>query len=460
MRVAGERDVPDGGLAEPMGTAFVGRGSELRQLGALLARAGEGSGSVVLLSGEAGIGKTRLCRELSHSCRQRRGGQVLLGRAVPEESALPYAALADALRVARRAEPAVWAAARARADILSAVAPELAGQPRAAGSGAAARPIVFEALLDAVEEAAGDRTTLWVLDDLHLADVSTWEFVRYAARRIADLGVVLAVTLRTEEIGQAHPRWPDLVRLSRESVVASLALHRLEPADSERLVRDVAPALPPAAVAEIVQRGAGTPLLLEELAVLAAADRGVLPVPDVAKAIVHERTRHLAPGARALLAAAAAAGPAADTALLSALLPEEDPRVLVQTGLMERNDGGFQFRHPLFREAVYDAIPAERRRALHEEIAAAVAKHDDYGAEWTAAHVAPADRPEAAVLSPREAEIAGLVAEGLTNPAIARRLFLSRPTVASHVAHILAKLGFSSRSQIAAWAAQRGQGQI
>jgi len=59
------------------------------------------------------------------------------------------------------------------------------------------------------------------------------------------------------------------------------------------------------------------------------------------------------------------------------------------------------------------------------------------------------------VLSPREIEVAEVIAEGLTNPASARRLYLSRPTVASHVAHILAKLGFSSRVQIAAWAAQR-----
>jgi DNA-binding CsgD family transcriptional regulator len=61
----------------------------------------------------------------------------------------------------------------------------------------------------------------------------------------------------------------------------------------------------------------------------------------------------------------------------------------------------------------------------------------------------------AGVLSPREIEVAELVAEGLSNPAIARRLYLSRPTVASHVAHILTKLGFSSRAQIAAWAVRR-----
>jgi DNA-binding CsgD family transcriptional regulator len=57
-------------------------------------------------------------------------------------------------------------------------------------------------------------------------------------------------------------------------------------------------------------------------------------------------------------------------------------------------------------------------------------------------------------LSPRELEVAALVAEGLSNPAIARRLYLSRPTIAHHVAHILTKLGFASRVQIAAWVAQ------
>jgi predicted ATPase len=115
-----------------MDSALVGRGGELRQLGAVLARADKGAGSVALICGEAGIGKTRLCLELSRSCRQR-GGHVLLGRAVPEEAALPYAALADALRDTCRAEPAVWEAARARAEVLWTVAPELAAQAGAAG---------------------------------------------------------------------------------------------------------------------------------------------------------------------------------------------------------------------------------------------------------------------------------------------------------------------------------------
>src|SRR5215471_2956693 len=99
---------------------------------------------MVLVSGEAGIGKTRVCAEVRRWHRQG-GGRVLLGRAAPQEASIPYAALADALRGARRAEPAVWAAARARAEVLWAVAPELA--PGAGPGRSADRPVVFEALL-------------------------------------------------------------------------------------------------------------------------------------------------------------------------------------------------------------------------------------------------------------------------------------------------------------------------
>src|SRR5262249_5208823 len=155
------------------------------------------------------------------------------------------------------------------AEILWAVAPELAseaGRPEQSAD----RPVVFEALLDAVDEAAGDGTALWVLDDLHWADDSTWGFVRDAARRVADLALVLAVTDGEEEIGPAHRRWPGLVQLRREPSVVRLPLGRLSAADGERIARAVDPALPAATVAMIVGRGAGTPLLVEELASLAA----------------------------------------------------------------------------------------------------------------------------------------------------------------------------------------------
>ena len=377
-------------------TPLVGRDMHLSQLGRVLVQAGEGAGSMVLVSGEAGIGKTRLCAELSRR-HQRRGGRVLLGRAAPQEASIPYAALADALRAARRTEPAVWAAARARAGILWAVAPELASEANEPAR-PADRLVLFEALLDAVDEAAGDRTALWVLDDLHWADDSTWEFVRYAARRLADLALVLAVTYREEEIGPVHPWWPDLVQLKREPSVLGLPLARLSAADGERIVRAVDPALPDRTVTGIVERGAGTPLLVEELASLASRRGHLLAVPDIVEATVRERAGHLDPAGRALLEVAAVAGLEVDTGLLASILPEGRPGDLVSAGLLGREDEDrLRFRHPLLQEAAYQEVPAGRRRALHEQIAAVLSASNRAPAERIAVHLERADRPEAAL---------------------------------------------------------------
>src|SRR6516165_4466127 len=376
-------------------TPLVGRDMDVSLLRRVLAQAGEGAGGMVLVSGEAGIGKTRLCAELSRWHRQR-GGRVLLGRAAPQETSIPYAALADALRGARRAEPAVWEAARTRAGILWAVAPELAsvaGGPERSVD----RPVLFEALLDAVDEAAGDGTVLWVLDDIHWADDSTWEFVGYVARRVADLALVLAVTYREEEIGPAHPWWPGLVQLRREPSVVSLPLARLSAADGERIVRAIDPALPQATVARIVERGAGTPLLVEELASLASGPGELLLVPDIVRATMRERAGRLGPAGRALLEAAAVAGLEMDAGLLASVLPQGQPGDLVAVGLLEREEDRFRFRHPLLQEAAYDEVPARRRRALHEQIAAAMAKSSIHITERVAVHLEQAGRPEAAL---------------------------------------------------------------
>ncbi|HEV8647901.1 MAG TPA: AAA family ATPase [Actinomycetes bacterium] len=374
---------------------FVGRDADLRLLELVMGRAAAGAGSVVLISGEAGIGKTRLCQELSRSHRGR-GGLVLLGRAFPEEAALSFGAVADALRAARRGEPPLWQAALARASVLWAVAPELAAT-REVERRSFDHPVLFEALLDTVDEAAGDRVTLWVLEDLHWADEATWEFVRYAARRVAAMGLVLGVTYREEEIGAAHPWWASLVRLQRDPSVLRVSLERLSAADGERLVRALVPSLPQGLVGTIVQRSAGTPLLVEELASLAARSGALPALPDIVRATVQERAQRLGPAARDLLEVAAVAGLEVDQDLLGSLRPEPPADALVWAGLLEREDGRLRFRHPLLQEAAYQAVPPERRRAIHQELAEALARSGAHPVERVAGHLERAGQPQAAL---------------------------------------------------------------
>lgn len=104
-------------------------------------------------------------------------------------------------------------------------------------------------------------------------------------------------------------------------------------------------------------------------------------------------------------------------------------------------------------EFLRDVSAAETARALYADIGAHLGVRRAEAVLRRVGSSQPAERGNA--LSPRELEVAELVAEGLSNPVIARRLYLSRPTVASHVAHILTKLDFTSRTQIAAWVAER-----
>jgi DNA-binding CsgD family transcriptional regulator len=380
----------------PMQAPYVGREAELSLVDAAFTRVREGAGSIVLIYGEAGIGKTRLCAELGRSWHQR-GGIVVAGRAAPEEASVPYAALADSLRAARRTSPALWAAAKARAEVLWPIASELVPETKTPQ-----RPVdqavLFEALLDAVAETGtSEAPVLWVIDDIHWADNVAWEFIRYAARRIADMNVVLAVTYRDEEIGPWHPWWPGLVRLKREPAVLNLPLSRLPQADGEQLVRAINPDLSDATVDQILRRATGTPLLLEELTSLATRPGNELAVPDAVQATVRERTGRLGISGRELLDAAAVAGLDMDAELLASIAPAGDPEELVAVGLFEQDDKGVRFRHPLFHQAAHAAVPRERRRILHERIAEAMSASGRYSAEHIAARLEWAGRPEAAL---------------------------------------------------------------
>jgi DNA-binding CsgD family transcriptional regulator len=378
---------------------LVGRSQQLDAALAAISAAGDGRGRVVLVRGEAGIGKTRLCHEL-RSRLDGRGIQLITGRAGPGDAGMAYAALADSLRAARRSGAAFWAAAGGRAETLAAVVPELARMGSVAGT-LVDRPVVYEALLDVVEEAAVDRATVWFMEDLHWADPATWTFVEYAARRVGDMSLVLVVTARDTDLPvDIHAR---LLQLSRDPEVLALALERLDDADARAMAGAIAPELPAPAIDRVARRSAGNPLLVEEL--LALGGDPAAGIPDIVRAAVRERTARLLADDRAVLEAAAALGPRFDVDLLLKTAPVDPSRAREQLaggGLVVAADdpGGdvLVFWHPLVWEAVYNDIPLPRRRQLHATIATTLEAQDpQLQPESLARHHELADDPDAAL---------------------------------------------------------------
>jgi len=159
---------------------------------------------------------------------------------------------------------------------LAAVVPELLG--RSPGRMVVERALLFEALLEVVEEAAGDRVTAWLLEDLHWADPSTLDFVVYAARRVGLMALALVVTFRDEDLPQGLEWSTRFPTLWREPDTVEIVLDRLDHAETRALIQALDPLLPVGAVERITERTAGTPLLVEKLVATFGATGRLKPV--------------------------------------------------------------------------------------------------------------------------------------------------------------------------------------
>lgn len=392
-------DVPEAGYAKS--ALLVGRAGVLTRLKALAADAQEGRGRVALVSGEAGIGKTRLVGELQRALQ---GGPTwfVTGSAFPDDASVAFGPLVESLRGARRRHPALWQAACARSIPLSVIAPELGSEAGLRRSdGPTDLPVLFEALLDAVDEACTDGPCVWVLEDLHWADASSWEFVKHAMRRISELPVLLIATYREVEVGPRNAWWQRLVSVGGHSGVEIVRLARLTDEETFALVAMLAPALSEQAARDVVLRSAGTPLLAEALVALASPSGAPLPpVPDIVQETLRDRAARLSAPARELVDLVAVAGSDATDDLLLALdLPTIDARLAEcqSCGLLLRDGGKVSFRHPLLLEAAYLAVAPSRRARLHEQVGHVLEERGADVAERVARHLERAGRPAEAL---------------------------------------------------------------
>jgi DNA-binding SARP family transcriptional activator/tetratricopeptide (TPR) repeat protein len=402
---------------------MVGRDHELKELiGAL--QAVDRQGRLLVIEGEPGIGKTRLARAVADVTRER-GGIVLEGRAYAGEEAIPLSVIAEALRSglglsdtsARLA--AIEPGARAELTRLLPVpgvppiAPSLAGDPFG-------RVRLFEALGSVVVALVRGAVPgiVWI-DDVHLADASTLEFLGYLARRLHDHPLALMVTWRAEDL-EPGVRERILEVATQMGLAARVHLDRLDRSDVATLADAVlGEAMSTERVDALFDESEGLPLYVTEA--LARSEPTGVAIPGGVTTLLRSRIATVSDVGRQVLAAAAVIGRSFTPDLVRAAsgrsdeetvagLEELSRRGLVrEAGSVAPDDLRLDFTHSRIRDVAYEGLSLSRRRLLHGRVATALAvRRNDAGLVWdrwslVALHEALAGRTEAAAEAHRRA---------------------------------------------------------
>jgi len=373
---------------------LVGREEELDVLLAALDRAADGRGGAFFVAGEAGVGKSRLVREVARRA-QARGLTVLAGRAVAGAVPVAFRPLAEAVSGEVRRRGPVDGLDVLDVPELQPFRPALGrlvpewGPPEPA-PGATSPVVLGEGLLRLLRVLAGERGGVLVVEDLHWADAESLAVLEYLADNVAAERIVCLGTLRTEEASAGRELVGTLVDRRAAHVVE---LARLDEANTLRLAAACLGRAPlPAAVEALLgARADGLPFLVEELLAglvgagalverdgrWAADDPLGWRVPPTFADAVGRRLDALSAPARTVLHAAAVLGGQFDWSLLPAATGLHDTEVVaalrqaVNAQLLTAEAGGFRFRHALTRDAVLDdLLPPERASLAGRALAA------------------------------------------------------------------------------------------
>ncbi|MBC7228305.1 MAG: tetratricopeptide repeat protein [Thermoflexales bacterium] len=381
------RAVPRRGTLER--PPFVGRAREMAALQVRWERAVQGQGGLVLIGGEAGVGKTRLAEEFAAMVRWR-GGIVARGRCYEPEHMFPYQPLAEALRdLVMQEESAVPALPAWVRGEVARLLPEMAARLTSPGSPPVPlRPehqdILVHAVATFIRHFASRTPLLIVLEDLHWATDSTLAAIHYLVRQIGNMRVLCLGTFRPEEIDESHALATMAAQWARDGLAQHLALERLSEEAIDELVRHTLQGEAGLAQRLYAHTEGNAFFAIETLRALAEIPlpEGPLPVPGDVRALIESRLGHLSGPAREWLACAAVAGRAFDYDLVRcALGVDEDAALETMDELLRRGFlcegsgiGGqdYEFVHHLVQEATYTGIHHRRRRRLHRRVGEAM----------------------------------------------------------------------------------------
>jgi DNA-binding SARP family transcriptional activator len=369
---------PDAIFTAAIGTPLIGRHVELERLDRTWNAAAQGGRRVILISGEAGIGKTRLVAELVQHAQP--AAAVLIGRCQP--AALPYQPLADALGNSDDVLDALDEAPAAVRTELGRLLGDHDGRPPAVGG--TDEQTLYAAVSYLLRQVAGVRPVLLVIDNAERVDPATAALLRHVLERLADH--TLVVLSYRDPPGGRHPPLLALLGDTAQDLVERIDLGPLSEPEVAEIVRDRVPTVDGFA-REFWQYTGGNPFYATEMAsALAGSRQAVDPrswaVPVGVRDVLRHRLLALSDQARQVLPVAAVLGSEVDFELLSQVsrLSENDVAgaldEAVAAGLLVESGrswtSSYAFRHELMRDALQSEITGLRRRALHLHAAEAL----------------------------------------------------------------------------------------
>ena len=379
---------------------FVGRSEELERLTEALAAVHAGSGRCILVSGDAGVGKSRLIAEVAARARSR-GFRALTGRCFEQDRSFPYAPLIDMLRPFFAKDAAIDLLHSLGAPVaeLARLLPELASHipvPEAAPSGESKvdRRRLFQALTGLFRHQSETDPLLLVVEDVHWSDEASLEFLLFLVRRTVEYPMLLLFSYRSAETDAALVRF--LAGLDREPGTQDIGLQPLSRAEVAAMLRailDHQQELSAEFVDAVYRLTEGNPFFAEEICTSLIASGDVyyadsqwrrkplsqIEIPDSVQRLVQQRLDRLGRSARECVDLAAVSGRTFDFAVLQALTGLSDRELLALVKellsaqlIVEESAERFAFRHALIREALYERLLARERQALHAQLVRAI----------------------------------------------------------------------------------------
>ncbi|MGH8928592.1 MAG: AAA family ATPase, partial [Acidimicrobiia bacterium] len=407
-------------VVDPRSAPFIGREGERADLRRAVRLAISGDGGLVMVAGEAGVGKTRLVEEVAADA-EARGMRVLVGHSVEMDGAAPYLPFVEILEEALTSprSPIVFR------EALDDLAPEIARlvpglrrlfpemPPPLDIPPEQARRYLWDSVADFMRRVSQIGPLMLVLEDLHWGDESTFHFLEYLAPLLAEMPVLVVGTYRDTEVTPSHPLARTISELTRRRLLSRTSLARLTTEEVEAMLRGMANQEPPPRLVRAIQRETeGNPFFVEEV-YLHLRESGALfdeygrfkteyeidevDVPETVRMVIGGRLGRLSAETKEILLAAAVSGRVFDPEVVRRVLgttgqelavafeEAEDARLI---GPTRGDPDRLAFVHELIRQTLLADTTSFRRQQLHAASAEAIEAADPDRVEDHAADLA------------------------------------------------------------------------